>query len=72
MLQHYPAVAGEGIELSALTELEEELSAIVGLADVDFQCVAAQWQKTVQPPSVAAFINDLRLQCAVRLKSRRH
>lgn len=72
LLEHYSAVAGEGIEMSALAEVEAALSHIVGLAEVDFRRVAVQWQRSVQPPSLAAFIDDLRVQCTERLRSRPH
>jgi hypothetical protein len=61
-LRHYLSLAGAGIEFPALPILEEELGKVINLAPEDFSIVTEQWKESGKIPSIAQFLESLRLE----------
>jgi hypothetical protein len=66
-LRHYLSLAPDGIDFSALPSLQEELGKVTNLAPEDFSIVTEQWKESGKAPSIAQFLESLRL--AVRRRA---
>ena len=71
-LRHYLSLAKEGIDASELQHLEDRLGEMNNLTAEDFSVVTEQWQESATVPSVDQFLDSLRRECALRIRSRVH
>ncbi len=71
LLQHYPMLSGEGIEVSSLGHIEEELGKLCLMRD-DFKAVTERWRQVDDVPSLAQFLEALGRESTLRARERDH
>jgi len=71
LLQHYPMLSGEGIEVASLTQIEEDLGKF-SLTRDDFKTVSERWTEADEVPSLAQFLEALQRESKLRVRERNH